>query len=159
MEHIVLDDLAVQLGNAIDIMAAHHADIGHAYLALPQDLHLFHLGIIAAEFLPHPDVPAAVDLLYDLIDAGQQLTEQGDIPLFQRLRHDGVVGVGKGLLGDLPAFFPAVAAVVHQDAHQLRDGKGGVGIIELDGIELGKVIHSAVAACPPGGYRWGRGSC
>ena len=115
------------------------------HLAVPQDLHLFHLCVIAAEFLPHADIPAAVDLLHDLIDAGQQLTEQGDIPLFQCLRHNGMVGVGKGLLGDLPALFPAVAAVVHQNAHQLRDGQGGVGVIELNGIELGKAIHGAVA--------------
>ena len=126
-------------------MAAHHAQVCHAHLALAQDLHLFDLGGAAAEFLAHPGVPAAVDLLYDLVDPGQQLLEQGDIPLFQRLRHDGMVGIRKGRVYNLPALFPAVAAVVHQDAHQLRDGKGGVGIIELDGIELGKVIHGAVA--------------
>ena len=145
VEQVVLQDLTVQLGNAVDVVAAHHAQVCHAHLALAQDLHLFDLGGGAAELFPHPCIPAAVDLLHDLVDTGQQLLEQGDIPLFQRLRHDGMVGIRKGRVYNLPALFPAVAAVVHQDAHQLRDGQGGVGIVDMDRVELRKIFHGAVA--------------
>lgn len=39
--------------------------------------------------------------------------------------------------------FPLQSLLVHQNPHQLRDGQGGVGVIELDGhLERGGVEDS-----------------
>ena len=74
-----------------------------------------------------------VDLLHDLIDSGQQSGEQLDGPFFQRFRHDRVVRISAGLRGHFPRLFPGQIIVVHQHAHQFRDGYRGMGIVELEG--------------------------
>ena len=65
--------------------------------------------------------------------AGQQTSENLRGPDFQRLRQDGVVGVGEDSLGDSPGILPLHTLVVDQDAHQLGDGHGRMGVVELDG--------------------------
>ena len=46
LEHDVLDDVRVDLGNAVDAVAADHRQVGHANLAVPQD------GGLAQTLLP-----------------------------------------------------------------------------------------------------------
>lgn len=36
-------------------------------------------------------------------------------------------------IGPKAHLFPLQSLLVHQNPHQLRDGQGGVGVIELDG--------------------------
>ncbi len=143
VEHVVPDDLGMEGGNAVDAVAAGDAEVGHPHLAHVEDGHFADLALRDL-LVPQLLAEAAVDLLDDLVDAGQQRLHQGDIPLLQRLAHNSVVGVGEGLGDDVPAQFPAVAAVVQQHPHQLRDGQGGVGVVDVDGVLLGKVVHGAV---------------
>ena len=68
----------------------------------------------------------------DLQVPGEQTSQQIDRPHLQCLRQQGVAGVGETLPGDLPRLFPGEAALVDQDAHQLRDGDHRVGVVELE---------------------------
>ena len=55
-----------------------------------------------------------------------------------------MVGIGKGIGHDPPGIVPAVAAFVEQDAHQLGDCHGRVGIVDMDGDLIRKVIERRV---------------
>ena len=143
VEDAVLDDLAVQLGHAVDGVAHIAADVGHAHLAVAQDGHVVDFARIAGEGLFKVGPAAAVHLLHDGVDAGQGGAEDVDVPLLQRLAHHGVVGVGEGAPADVEGFVPAVAALVQQNAHQLGDGQGGMGVVQLDGRLLGQGVQAA----------------
>mmetsp|Transcript_13500 Transcript_13500/g.35937 ORF Transcript_13500/g.35937 Transcript_13500/m.35937 type:complete len:419 (-) Transcript_13500:13-1269(-) len=52
-----------------------------------------------------------------------------------------MVGVGEHLASGFPRGGPSEAVLVHEEAHELDDGDGGVGVVELDGdlgVELGE---------------------
>jgi len=145
VEHTVLDDLAVQLGHAVDAVGGVGADVGHAHLIVADQCHVVNLALVAGESLGQLFAGAAVHLDHDLVDAGQGHLEDVHVPLLQSLGHDGVVGVGEHLLADVEGFVPAKAALIQQDAHHLGDGQGGVGIVQLDGHLVGQVLQRGVA--------------
>ena len=64
-----------------------------------------------------------------------------DIPGLQSLSQNRVVRVGKGTRDNSPRVFPTQAMLVHQDAHELRNRKNRVGVIELDGVVLCKTAQ------------------
>ena len=144
MEDAVLDDLAVQLGNAVDGVAGVGADIGGADLIVADDRHVVDLALIAGEGLGQIGAAAAIHLADDLPDAGQGVAEDVRIPLLQRLAHDGVVGVGEHLAADVEGGVPLIAALVQQDAHHLGDGNGRVGVVQLDGNLVSQIVQRAV---------------
>mmetsp|Transcript_21532 Transcript_21532/g.83660 ORF Transcript_21532/g.83660 Transcript_21532/m.83660 type:complete len:662 (+) Transcript_21532:1047-3032(+) len=86
---------------------------------------------------------AVVDLVNDLEMARQQLLEHPHRPGLQRLGHQGVIGVGHGLAGDLPGLVPAQALLVQQQPHQLGGRQRGVGVIQVDGVRLAQVVQRA----------------
>ena len=51
MENAVLDDLTVQLGNAVDGVAGVGADVGGADLVVADDRHIVDLALVAGESL------------------------------------------------------------------------------------------------------------
>src|SRR4028118_1171336 len=54
-----------------------------------------------------------------------------------------MVGVGEGVLGDVPGSVPTQLIPIHQKPHQLGNSNGGVCVIQLDGyllVELVKIL-------------------
>ena len=145
VEDAVLDDLAVQLGHAIDAVGGVGADVGHAHLIVADQCHVVDLALIAGESLFQLSTGAAIHLHHDLVDAGQGHLEDVHVPLFQSFGHDSVVGVGEDLLADAECLVPAKAALIQQDAHHLGDSQGGVGIVQLDGDLVGQILQRCVA--------------
>ena len=45
---------------------------------------------------------------------------------------------------DVPGLVPAVALLIQQNAHQLGDDQGGVGVVDLDDMLLVEVAQGAV---------------
>ena len=144
VEHVALQDVRVQGGNAVDGLAGGHAQVGHADLAAPDDGHIGDLAGVIAVALLQLGLIAGSDLLQDDPDAGQQLGDQILGPALQSLSQDGVVGVAHGVGDDVPGVFPGVALLVHQDTHQLGDDQSGMGIVDLDGVLLVEVAQGAV---------------
>ena len=132
MEGFLLEDVAVELADAVGGEGHGHAQVGHVDLAVGDDGHLAHaLGLVGEE-VPQPGAQAAVHFHQDLIDPGQQGLDHFLRPLLEGLGHDGVVGVGDGLAHDGGGLVPAQTLLIHQQAHQLGDGQAGMGVVDMD---------------------------
>ena len=88
---------------------------------------------VAGKLCAHLLEMATIDFVDDFKVTRQQRAEQTARPLFQGLGKQGVVGVGKAMLGDMPGDVPLHTMFVDQQAHQLRHGDGGMSVVHLDG--------------------------
>ncbi len=138
VEGLLLEDVGVDGGHAVDGVGGRHAQVGHVHLAVAQNGHVADAIPLAGEGVPQLGAQPAVHLLQDHVDAGQLLLEKALGPLLQRLHQNRVVGVGEGAVADGLRLFPTDAVIVHQDAHQLRDGHGGMGVVDVDGHLVGE---------------------
>ena len=128
-EQIVLQNLAVDLSNAIDVTAHIDAEVCHMGGVVPNDKQI---GMLRFQLFVDTD-----DNIHDLRHHG---TQKIQIPLFQRFAHNGMVGVGEGLLCDGKGLLK-IHALCHQQTDQFRNGHCRVGIIELHGKEFRKAAQ------------------
>ena len=134
----------MQLGNAVDTVRGDDGQIGHAHLIIVNDAHTVNIVLVVMIRFAQQLAEAAVDLLHDHIDTRKQVAEDVLVPLFERLGHDGMVGIGEGIRHDPPCLIPPVAAVVKQHAHQFGDGERGMRVVDLDSILFAKIVKRAV---------------
>ncbi len=151
MQFFVLQDLCVEPGHTIHGIAGYNGHMGHLHLSIVENGHLADLllyihTVDAGILLLNLTDKTAVDLLHDLVDPGQQPGEQINRPFFQGFCHDGVVGIGTCLRGDLPGLLPGEFELIQQDPHQFRNGHRRMGIVELEGHLLIKVMDVIVFA-------------
>ena len=144
VEYAVLDDLRVQLGNAVDAVRCHNAQGSHVDLVVLDNGHPCGSCAVAAVALHQTCAVAVVDLHDDLEDSRHDLFYQVYIPLFQCLSHYGVVGISEGVGDDVPCTIPGIAAVVQQDTHQFRNCQSRVGVVDVDGNLFVQVFQCAV---------------
>ena len=144
VEQRILEDVAVQGGDAVDAVRADDGQVCHADRVAVYNRHAGDGVAVQVELVGQLAAEAVVDLHHNLVDAGQQGAEHILVPGLQRLGHDGVVGIGESVADDGPGLIPRVAALVQQDAHQLRDGQRRMGVVDVDGVFLGKVFQRAV---------------
>ena len=131
LEAVVLQNLGVDLGDAVDVGANIHGQVGHmGHVVLDDE----QVGMLALQL--------GIDLADDVHNLGHHAAQQIQRPLLQCLTHDGVVGVGEGLLRHLEGILKAHALQLQQP-DQLGDGHSGVGIVQLYGIELAEAAQVA----------------
>ena len=128
----VLEQLGVQLGNAVDVGAAVGGQVGHAHGVAGVDGHVLDGGFVDALGL-ELGCELVLDLLDDFEVTRQKFADELGRPHFQGFRKQGVAGVVEGLVGDGPGGIPIVAVLVHEDAHELRDADDRVGVVKLEG--------------------------
>ena len=145
LEYIFLDDLGVKLGNAVYAVRSAYAQECHVDLVVLDNGHSGNL-VSVAKTLHKLFAVTAVDLADNVEDTGSDLADKINVPLFQSLSHNGVVGVSEGVGNDVPALVPAVAAVIEENTHKLGDSKSGVSIVDVDSYLLVEVIEGAVNA-------------
>ena len=81
--------------------------------------------------------------------AWEDFAEEADAPLFQSLGHERVVRISKRAAHDSPSLRPQELFFVDQEAHELHDTDGRVGVVELDrhfvreGLPVGVVFFEA----------------
>ena len=139
----------VEAGDAVDREASRHAEVRHVYLAgVVHDGHALLARLVAREAHAHGRAQAPVDLLDDLQVPRQQPLQEVGGPLLERLGQDRVVGVGDRALGQRPRIVPAETLLVHQHAHQLRDGERRVRVVQLEDGLLRKVRPGPPLALP-----------
>ena len=143
VEHAVLQNFAVQRGNAVRAVCCVYGKVCHAHIAVVQRGHAPDLAFVHA-LCTHLNPEAAVDLFYNLVNTRQTGFEQVCAPALKRLAHNGVVRVRNGAGHNIPSCVPLVAAFVEHDAHEFRDGEHGVCVIEVDRRKLRQIIKGAV---------------
>ena len=149
-EEVFLDELGVDLGDAVDLVGADNAEIAHADLldlAFLDEGELCLDGIVARPLsvngvLEEP----AVDLVDDLEVAGKNALEQVYRPSLECLRQEGVVGVGEYAVADIPGLVPLESFLIDEDSHQFGDGDGRMGIVQLYGNLVGELAE-VIAVC------------
>lgn len=62
-------------------------------------------------------------------------------PLFQRLGHDGVVGIRHSRLGNALSLFPRQPLFIHKNAHQLRNDHRRVRVVDVESDLLRQLAH------------------
>ena len=135
--------------NAVDRVRADERQLPHAHpppVPLVDQRRGRQRGVVRAASLAHALQVLGVQAVDDLEVPGQQALDQRHRPGLQRFRQQGVVGVGDGGHGDPPRLVPLHPVHVHEQAHELRDGHGGMRVVELDRRLVGEraeVVHPA----------------
>src|SRR5215472_6551328 len=118
--HRLLEEFRMHPGDTVDAMAAYGREVGHAHETLTgfiDDRHSCKPGVIVRERSPNFIEKASVDLVDDLQVTGKELTDQVDWPFLEGLRKERVVGVSKGVAGDVPRRIPVHPVVVDEQVH------------------------------------------
>ena len=145
-QHGLLQQLGVELRDAVDRVAADAREVRHAHVARPafiDEREPREPRVVAGKSGAHFVEEAAVDFEDDLEMPRKQRAEEIDRPLLQRLGEQRVIRVGEGRARDRPRFVPAERVLVHEQAHQLRDGDRGMRVVELHGPFFMEVGGSA----------------
>jgi len=125
----------MQCRNPVDLVAGHHRKPSHAHAALAALLdqgNPAHKIGIAGDFGEHGFEELRVDVENDLQMARQEPPHHVDRPGFQRLAHQGVIGVAENLLRVAPGHIPGKAIFVKQQAHQLGDRQHRMRVVQVD---------------------------
>ena len=144
-----LENFGVNLGHAVDAVAADHRQMGHMDKAIGDDRHLADLVPFAGVTVPQVGAPALVDLVDDHEQTRHQVAEHFHRPLLERFRHHRMVGVGDGVQRDPPGVFPAEALFVQQYPHQFRHDHHRVGVVDMDRVFLVELQQRAVLFLEP----------
>ena len=140
MQRRRLQDVRMDLRDAVDTVAADDGEARHMNHIILDDGERMHLALVLRIALAHIDEPAAVDLVNDHIDARQKRLEHLDRPLLKGLRHDRVIRVRHRVLRDGPRLVPLEPLLIDEDAHELCDTERRMRIVDMDGNLLREVV-------------------
>ena len=128
----IFQDLRVKRRHAVYRIAKMNVDVGHMNPVFLVD----DINLLVVEIPSHSGVQVADDGK----QMGNHLFQIGNGPLLQRLRQNGMVGVGAGLSHHIHRRIRVEASGLQQ-ADQLRDHHGGMGVVDLDAHMLMQVIQ------------------
>ena len=142
LEERLLEDVGVQLGNAVDARGADDRKVGHTHIALAVLVDQRHAGqavLIAGVDAGDLAEEAPVDLVDDLEVTREQALHHRHGPLLERLGEDRVVRVARRAAREVPGRIPVNALLVDEDAHELGDDERGVRLVQVDEGLLGQL--------------------
>lgn len=132
LEDRSLDEIRMELSDSINLVRTDNGQISHADHLGRRFLDDGNAGkqlTLLWELTLHSLEEEEVDIIDDLQMSWEQVLEQWNGPLLQRLRKNSVVGVTECLGNDVPGILPLEAFEINEDALQLNDGKSWVGIV------------------------------
>jgi hypothetical protein len=142
-KEVLLQQLRVQGGHAVDGVRGDDGEVGHADLLvavlLDQGADAL-LVVVAGPFRLHRLHEDGVDVVDELEMARQHALEQAHAPLLEGLGQERVVGVGEGGPRDFQRSVQRHFFLVNEDARELDDGDGGVRVVELHGDLVREVL-------------------
>ncbi|MNM91888.1 hypothetical protein D3C81_1041990 [compost metagenome] len=151
-EYRLAHQFGMQRRNPVDAVRAEEGQVAHAHLPalvfLDQRDRTQQAEIVDV-LGPQPVDMERVDQIDDLHVPGQQALHQRHRPAFQRFGQQRVVGVRQHGHGELPGLLPLQVPLIQQQAHQLGDGDGRMGVVELDGRLVGKAADGLALAEVP----------
>ena len=131
----------MEFRHAVYAVTAHHSQTGHVYLAVPEDGHFFRFIFFPGKTLAHQFQPPLVNFIYNQENPGQQFLEHGNRPALQCFRHNRMIGIGYRIRGNAPGILPVHPFLIHKDAHQFRNNKGRMGVIDVEGNIFIKILR------------------
>ena len=141
---LLTHQVGVERCHTIHVMGANGGEVCHPDRLTPllindREFALNRLvtGVTQAHLLQE----AAVDFVNQLKVPRQQASKQVEIPFFEGLGKQGVVGVSHGTAGDVPRLVPFHVTIIDQQTHQFCHRDGGVGVVELNGPVLREVVN------------------
>ncbi len=142
VQHLVAQQLGVELSDAVDLGAGDGGEVGHPHRAvrvLGDDRHGTDAQLIVAEALAHGEEELVVDAVDDLEVPRKQPPEQVDRPHLERFGKERVARVREALLRDRPRGIPLHLALVDQHAHELGHRDDRVRVVELEDHAVGQL--------------------
>merc|ERR1712127_1133390 len=85
-----------------------------------------------------------IDVVDQLQMSWQQSSNELDGPLLESLRQDRMVGVGEGMVANVPCLLEAQLLLINQDSKQLNGSNSWMRIIQLDLVLLGEEGESII---------------
>ena len=158
---MVRNSLRVNGRHSIGAVRANNGKVRHADFALAAFFHeadALHTPLVAWEAKPNFIEQPTVDLVNDLQVTRKQSFKPRHRPFLQSLGQQGVIGVSKRLLRQVPGLIPSHVHVVQQDSHQFRDRHGRMRVIELNRGFLWKFFPIRVVALETA-HQVGHGTC
>ena len=146
LHHQLPEHLRVHPCHAVDVVTAHCGKMGHTHISFTAFIDKRHSGktrVIAGKLCPHFIEKTAVDFIDDFKVPRQQLAEQTQRPFLQRLGQKRMIGIGKGMTGNVPGSVPVKLVFVDEDSHQFRHGNRRVRVVKLDGKFFVKLVEPA----------------
>ena len=113
-------------------MTAHGSQVGHPYISFtffinkrntPENIII--IGVQISYFSEEP----AIDLINNFKMPWQKRSKQTDGPFFECFRQQGMICIGKSLLGNSPGIIPIHLLFIYQYPHEFCHTDGGMGII------------------------------
>ena len=147
LEERLLEDLGVELGDAVNRGRADDAEVRHPDVALAVLVDERHpLELLDVARVERADLlqEAAVDLVDDLEVAGEKTLHHRNGPLLERFLENRVVRVAGRAARQVPRLVPVEALVVDEYAHELRDDERRMRVVELDEHLLRKRVPAVV---------------
>ena len=144
-EGILLEQFAVQTGDAIDGVAADAREVGHTHVALPcfvDDRQPFHATLVSRERRADVLQVPVIDLVNDLEEPRQRFTKQRHWPFLKRFRQERVVRVPEGAPRDVPGRRPVHTMLVDEQTHQLGDADSRMRVVQLNRKLLMKAVEA-----------------
>ena len=135
-EDLALEDLGVDCGDAVGVRGAVDGEVRHVHAPVADDVQR---GRILDALLAKLRREPRLDALNDADEGGGDVVEQRHVPDLERFAHDGVVRVAERALRDAERAVER-HAVGHQQADQLGDRHRRMGVVELDGVQVGKAV-------------------
>jgi len=135
-EDFPFQDLGMQAGDTVDRVAADNGQVGHPDLllrALFYERDALHPLRIVGEAPLHVVQELRVDAEDDLEVEREHLSRPPDRPCLERLRQNGVIGVGECADRDVPRRVPVKAFVAGKQTQQFGNGERRVGVVQLYG--------------------------
>ena len=134
----------MNLSHTVDAVTAHNSQTSHVDKAVLNDGHSPYLILVVRITLTDVLYMTAVDFLDNHVNTRQQFLEHISRPCLQSLRHNRMVGVADGVLGDGPCFAPLQTVFINENTHELGHSHSRMGIVDMNGNLLAELadIHA-----------------
>ena len=126
-QHVVLQNLRMDLRNAVDMARTVHGKIGHVDYLVLRDCQSAAVEPALHQFSAKP----CVDLVYDIENLRKNFLEQIHVPFLQSLSHDGVVRVIERFLGDYKRLLESQPLFLEKP-DQFRNADRRMRVVQLD---------------------------
>lgn len=153
IEHIELlkdgipEELRVKSGYTINGVRADDREESHSNLLWPSffnQAHSLDFLVVSWVLLLQLLNVNVVDKIDKLEVSWEESADELNGPFFEGFWENSMIGVGKGVINNVPSLFEREGFFIDEDSEELDGGNSWMSIIQLDFVELGKSGESII---------------